>query len=72
MKSSADQKNAENAYVDVHAIACDLVGRINDLLQNLPAPGNESIPIHWGHVGNLNHVNATLLEVVSFLEGKNR
>lgn len=48
--------------------ARDLLDRIADLLQDMPAPGNDGRPIHWGHVGDINHVNALLLQVVTFLD----
>ncbi len=34
----------------------------------MPAPGDDAHPIHWGHVGDINPVNALLLQVVTFLD----
>ena len=59
---------AEAAYENSHRVAQDLLDRIRDLLQDLPAPGNDDHPIHWGHVGDINHVNSLLLQVVTFLD----
>ena len=42
---------AEAAYENAHLVAQDLVARIGELLFDLPAPGNDEHPIHWGHVG---------------------
>jgi hypothetical protein len=36
----------------------------------MPAPGNDDRPIHWGHVGDLNHVNALLQQIADFLDGR--
>lgn len=60
---------AEPAYESAHLIARDLVTRIEELLQDQPAPGTEDVRIHWGHVGDMMHVNAQLAEVVRFLAG---
>ena len=60
--------NAEAAYENAHLVAQDLVARIGELLFDMPAPGNDDHPIHWGHVGDINHVNTLLLEVVTFLD----
>ena len=64
--------NAEAAYENAHLIARDLLDRIGELLQDMPAPGNDDHPIHWGHVGDIQHVNALLLDAVAFLEPKPR
>ncbi len=71
MERPVNHKNAEDAYIDAHLMACNLVAQIKGLLHDLPAPGIDASPIHWGHVGDVNHVNATLLEVVTFLQRKN-
>ena len=63
------QLTAEAAYENAHLVAQDLVQRIGELLFELPAPGNDEYPIHWGHVGSLNEVNSRLSSVVAFLEG---
>ena len=58
---------ADAAYENSHLVARDLLDRITDLLNDMPAPGNDEQRIHWGHVGDVNHVNALLLQVVQFL-----
>ena len=55
-----------------HAEAGALLGRIGELLGDLPAPGDEAPPIHWGHVGGLQEVVRRLAAVVAFLEGSER
>lgn len=60
---------AEAAYENAHLVARDLLARIAELLQDLPAPGQDDHPIHWAHVGDLNHVNTRLSEVITFLTG---
>ena len=60
--------NAEAAYENAHLVAQDLVARIGELLFDMPAPGVEGQPIHWGHVGDINRINTLLLEAVTFLD----
>ena len=60
---------AEPAYENLHIVAQDLLVRIGELLQDLPAPGNDEYPIHWAHVGSLTEVTHRLSRVVAFLEG---
>lgn len=67
-KKPAPKKTAEEAYVRAHGQATELVDAIYDRLQDLPAPGNDDRPIHWGHVGDLNHVNALLQQIADFLD----
>jgi hypothetical protein len=69
-KTPKPKLTAEAAYENSHLVARDLLDRIADLLQDMPAPGNDDHPIHWGHVGDINHVNTLLLEVVTFLDRK--
>lgn len=64
--------SAEAAYENAHLVAQDLVERIRELLFDMPAPGNDEHPIHWGHVGDVNYVISTLLEVVTFLDGSKK
>ena len=52
------------------SVAQDLLERIRELLFDMPAPGNDEHPIHWGHVGDLNEVNNRLSSVVAFLNGQ--
>ncbi len=60
---------AEAAYENGHLIARDLLERIDELLQDMQAPGDDEHPIHWGHVGDISHVNELLSQVVAFLGG---
>jgi hypothetical protein len=59
---------AEAAYENAHIVATNLLDRIRDLLQDLPAPEGEVV-INWAHVGSLAEVNNRLSSVVAFLEG---
>lgn len=61
--------NAEAAYENAHLVAQDLVERIKELLFDLPAPGNDEHPIHWGHVGDINEINKRLSSAIAFLDG---
>ena len=59
---------AEAAYENAHLVARDLLQRIDELLHDLPAPGDDEHPIRWTHVGAVTHVAAQLAGVVEFLE----
>ena len=63
---------AEAAYENAHLDAQDQIERIKELLFDMPAPGNEEHPIHWGHVGDISHINAQLSDLIAFLDGSNR
>jgi hypothetical protein len=65
---SAPEPTGDEAYADARAEALDLIAQIGDLLQDLPAPGNDDHPIHQGHVDTLNEVNHRLGMVLSFLK----
>ena len=67
-KNPKPKLTAEAAYENAHLVAQDLVERIRELLFDLPAPGNDEHPIHWGHVGDVTHVTDLLSQVVAFLE----
>jgi hypothetical protein len=64
--------NAEVAYEHAHLVVHDLLARIGELLFDLPAPGNDEFPIHWGHVGQIIEVNRRLSAVAAFLDGTER
>ena len=63
---------AEAAYENAHLVAQDQVERIKELLFDLPAPGVEETPIHWGHVGTVTEANKQLSELIAFLESGRR
>lgn len=69
-KSPKPKLSAEAAYENSHLVARDLLDRISELLQDMPAPGQDEHPIHWSHVGDINHINALLLQAVTFLDRK--
>ncbi len=68
-KNAKPKINAEAAYENAHLVAQDLVTRIGELLFDLPAPGNDEHPIHWGHVGDLSEINSRLSAVIAFMTG---
>jgi hypothetical protein len=75
MNANTNQKpklTADAAYENAHLVAQDLVERIRELLFEMPAPGNDEVEIHWGHVGDVNEVNRRLSEVVAFLDRTER
>lgn len=71
MRRNHQRLEAQPAYESAHLVAQDLVGRIQELLFDQPAPDSDQ-PIHWGHVGDMTEINRRLASVVEFLEGRNR
>ena len=71
-KNAAPKIDAETAYQNAHLIAQGLATRIGELIFDLPAPGNDEHPIHWGHVGDLNEINSRLSAVIAFMTGTER
>ena len=69
-KTKKPNLKAEAAYENAHLVAQDLIVRISELLFDMPAPDNEENPIHWGHVGDLSHINKQLSEVIEFLSNE--
>jgi len=70
-RTAAEQ--IHDAYVAAHAAAVGHLDRLAELLGDHPAPENDDgRPVHWGHVGDLAHVNARLAELVRFLDGTAR
>ena len=65
--NDAKRAKIEQAYVAAHLTATELLEEISGLVQDLPAPDDDR-PLHWGHVGDLQHINHQLLEVLVFLK----
>lgn len=70
MQSIIEFKTAVDGYARRHFEAITLLRHIESLLLDLPAPDDYEDKIHWGHVGDLGHVVASLEEVAAFLEAK--
>jgi hypothetical protein len=68
-KNPAPKMTTEEACVRAHGQAIELVGAIYDRVQDMPAPACGHA-IHWGHVGELNHVNALLKQIADFFDGR--
>ena len=62
---------AEPAYENSHLVARDLLERIGELFEDLPAPGGK-LAIDWSLVGLLAGVNERLASVVAVLDGSQR
>ena len=69
MKTRKPNLKAEAAYENSHLVAQDLTQRINELLFDLQAPGDDEHPINWCHVGTVTEINRRLASVVAFMEG---
>lgn len=67
MTMTTQARTAEESYVAAHAEAHRLMERIGEQLGDMHAPGDDDHPIHWGHVGDANHVVELLRAVVTFL-----
>ncbi|MCZ2343901.1 MAG: hypothetical protein LC104_21620 [Bacteroidales bacterium] len=68
-KNDTSRLQAEAACENAHLITRNLLERIEQLLQDMPAPGDDDHPIHWGHVGDIHHINTLLTQVVHHLDG---
>lgn len=68
--NTKNREEIEIAYLNAHQRALDQVERLRGLIEDRPAPGDDEHPVHWGHVGDLGHVNDLLAEVVAFLTGQ--
>ncbi len=66
--TNQQRQKAESAYIAEHAKAHTMLEEIRQLLSDQPAPESETT-IHWGHVGDLGHVNELLKQVRDFLGG---
>ncbi len=68
---TTSKPTAEDAYIAAHIMATALMEQLNKFLHDLPAPETEGMPIHWGHVGTLGHINEQLHELVKSLPTAN-
>ncbi|QDV85488.1 hypothetical protein [Planctomycetes bacterium TBK1r] len=57
------RQRLEDAYVAAHIAALTLLEDLHQIVEDLPAPGNDEHPIDWGHVGSLNHLCEQLAEL---------
>jgi hypothetical protein len=58
------------AYQTARLVADNLLGRVDDLLQAMPAPpanSSDDHPIHWGRARDVTQANALLLQVIAHL-----
>jgi hypothetical protein len=46
-------RTAENAYASAYAEALRHLAAIQELIEDMPAPSEQT---NWGHVGDMNHV----------------
>ena len=67
MKKIMNQKAAEAAYVLAHAHALGLIRTITELLNHLPAPGDDERPINWAVAGTSQGIAERLEEAAEFL-----
>jgi len=61
--------SVDEAYENAHLKAQALVQQISELLLEMPAPGDDDNPIHWGHVADVNEVINRLTEAFEHLAG---
>ena len=67
--SDKNRKRLEDAYEHAHLEAAGALETIEELLHDLPAPGDDEHSIHWGHVGDVNEALKRLESVIAFLDG---
>jgi hypothetical protein len=70
-KNTKPKLQADAAYENAHLVSHDLLDRIGELLQEMPAPDDDQQSIHWGHVGSVTEVNRLLSQIVGFLTNAN-
>jgi hypothetical protein len=68
--TDAQRDRIEAEYTAAHVQALTLLENLHEIVEDLPAPGNDESPIHWGHVGDLNHTIGLLKQAQDFLAGK--
>jgi hypothetical protein len=61
------RQRLEDAYVAAHIATLTLLEDLHEIVEDLPAPGNDEHLIDWGHVGSLQHVCERLKELKTFL-----
>ena len=69
---SPNQETVEDLYLTAHMECMSLAAKVQKLIQDMPAPGNDDHPIEWEHVGKAEEVENRLAGIVAFLEGKER
>ena len=62
MKNDKRQQ-LEDAYAAAHVRALTLLEDLHEIVEDMPAPGIDELPIDWGHVGSLNHLCEQLAEL---------
>lgn len=60
--------NARDAYTNERMVSLQLIRRLGELVSALP--DDDTHPRHWGHVGDVAHVNELLSKAVEFLDRK--
>jgi hypothetical protein len=53
--NDAKRQKVEDAYTAKHAEAIELLGSLQRIVEDMPAPGGET-QINWGDVGSLGHL----------------
>lgn len=61
MATNVRHLTAEDAYIIRHAEALELLARLQEKVENMPAP---DATIHWGHVGDVGHIVEKLEELL--------
>ena len=62
-------RTADEAYMDAHNVAVELIQRASRSIFDVPAAGDDEHPINWGHVGSMNEIVRRLNAVVACIEG---
>jgi hypothetical protein len=63
MPSKKNLDRIEAAYCAAHVAALTQLEDLHQIVEDMPAPGNDSQPIDWGHVGSLKHLCEQLREL---------
>ena len=63
MANPQKRQQLEDAYTSAHVRALTLLEDIHEIVEDMPAPGNDKHPIDWGHVGSLEYLCERLREM---------
>lgn len=61
--------SARDAYTHERLVALQLLRRLGEQVGSLP--DGDDHPAHWGHVGDMGHVNELLMQAAEFLDRAN-
>lgn len=68
MKTAAENVKAVDAYIAAHARADELIVQLGEEVEAAMDSVNPD-DVNWGNVGDINHVNEMLADIIKFVTG---